>query len=348
MKKIVFAGDFYYDYDIVTEDIKEIGKWIRSNEYDMVLNLEGSFGEVNPIKKRGPNLHMHRVAVDAMKELNVKAVCMSNNHMMDFGSDGLESTLAVLDKEQIMHVGAGLDLKDALKPVIILANDKRIGILNFGWDIEETVYATEEAAGCAPKEKNIIKSSIKQIRGEVDYLIVCLHWGFEYNRLPLPCDVKLAHEIIDLGADLIIGNHPQCVQPIETYKEKKIYYSLGNFYFGRGRNEYNKTFKGEVIKNQSDYGILVGLDCNSFNVSEKMVYYNKQKNESYFVDCDRKVLEDISNVNYDSWSYYKKVFERRNNINPILTDRVLVNEIKIRFLFVFYNFKAFVKKIVRR
>ena len=348
MKKIVFAGDFYYDYDIVTEDIKEIGKWIKSNECDMVLNLEGSFGMDNPIKKRGPNLHMHRAAVDAMKELNVKAVCMSNNHMMDYGSDGLESTLTVLDKNQIKHIGAGLNLENALKPVVILANDKKIGILNFGWNIEETIYATEEDAGCTPKEKNIIRSSIIQIRKEVDYLIVCLHWGFEYNRLPLPCDIKLAHEIIDLGADLIIGHHPHCVQPIETYKQKKIYYSLGNFYFGRGRDEYNKEFKDKIIKNQSDYGILVELDCNCFETAEEMVYYNKKTKQSCLVDCDKYILEDISNIDYKSRAYYKKAYRRRNNINPILTNNELLNKNKLRILFLYYKLKANIKKVIRR
>lgn len=348
MKKIVFAGDFYYDYASVAEDIKEIGKWVESEEGGMILNLEGSFGLQSPIDKRGPNLHMHEAATDAMKMLNVKTVCLANNHMMDYGSEDLECTLNALNENQIMYIGAGQNLENAVKPKILKINDKIIGILNFGWNIEETVYASDFESGCAPKEKTIILSSIKKIRREVDYLIVCLHWGFEYNRLPLPCDIDLAHSIIDFGVDLIIGHHAHCVQPFEIYKGKKIYYSLGNFYFGSVRDEYNKVFKDEFIENQSDYGILVELDCNSFETAEKMVYYDKKTKQSRLVDCDACILEDISNIDYKSWAYCKKVYRRRNNINPILTNNVLLNKYKLRILFLYYKLKAIIKKVIRR
>ena len=348
MKKLIFAGDFFYDYDIVMEDVKEIGRWVQSNEGTMVLNFEGSLGSSHAIPKRGPNLHMHNSAIDVMKMLCVKVACLANNHMMDFGSEGLECTVSALDRCQILHVGAGNDLENALKPVIFTVNNKRFGILNFGWDIEETVCANEFSSGCAPKDKNLIMSSISLIRKKVDYLIVCLHWGFEYNRLPLPCDIDLAHEIIDSGTDLIIGHHPHCVQPLEIYKGKRIYYSLGNFYFGRDRDGYNKTFKHEQVKNQSDYGILVELDCNNYNVSEKMICYSKYKKMSYIVDCDNRVLENISGIEYKSWHYYREAYRRRNNINPILTDKSIVNRSKLMILFLYYKFKEIIKRMIRR
>lgn len=348
MEKLLFVGDFFYDYDVVQEDIKEIGRWVQANKGALVLNFEGSLGLSHPVAKRGPNLHMHNSAIDVMKMLNVKVACLANNHMMDYGSEGLECTISALDRNQIIHVGAGNDLENALRPKIFTVDDKRFGILNFGWDIEETVYATEFTSGCAPKDKNLVMSSISEIRKKVDYLIVCLHWGFEYNRLPLPCDINLAHQIIDSGADLIIGHHPHCVQPLEIYKGKRIYYSLGNFYFGRDRDGYNKVFKHEQVKNQSDYGILVEFDCNSYNISEKMICYSKYTKMSCIVDCDNRVLENISDMEYKSWHYHWDAYRRRNNINPILTDKELVNRSKLEILFFYYKFKEIVKKMIWR
>ena len=82
-----------------------------------------------------------------------------------------------------------------------------------------------------PKGINAIKKEYPNVK-----IATIFHWGFEYNTVPMPLDIKFSHSCIEAGADLIIGHHPHVMQPMEKWRGKEIYYSLGNFYFSsRGR-----------------------------------------------------------------------------------------------------------------
>ena len=276
MNKLLFLGDLYYDYNQITDDIEKLSKWIQANEYVTIVNLEGSIrsNADNPIKKRGPNLANSSAVVDVLKKLNVIGVCLANNHTLDFGSESLAETLHKLDENGIKHTGAGLDIHQALRPMTFEIEDKTYAVINFGWDVEETVYASETLPGCAPREKAVILDTIRQVSKTADRVIVCLHWGFEYNRLPMPRDIALAHNIIDAGAELIIGHHPHCVQPKETYSNKSIYYSLGNFYFSSRRDKFKKEFKESIIS-QSDFGAMVSYDPITQKDKHFIIQYNR-------------------------------------------------------------------------
>ena len=84
--------------------------------------------------------------------------------MMDYGADGLKKTIELLDKNGIMHTGAGKNLEEAIEPIKLTKNGKQIVIQNFGWEVEETVYATLDTAGCAPRDEEIILSNTKRRR----------------------------------------------------------------------------------------------------------------------------------------------------------------------------------------
>lgn len=346
--KLLFFGDLFYDYELLQSDIYELSKWIQDNNYVSFGNLEGCLAHSDTrIQKRGPNLKGSSYTIDVCKLLNVKGLFLANNHMMDFGESGLKDTIELLDANEIQHCGAGVNIDKAFEPMIINVEEKKIGFLNFGWNVEETVYATKDNAGCAPREKSYIIEKIKKLRDCVDYIVISLHWGFEYNRLPMPADIELAHNIIDAGADLIIGHHSHCIQPMEKYKGKYIFYSLGNFYFGTIRDEYTLSFK-EKISNQSDYGLVVAINFETNDIDFRIVYYDKNKKISCYKEKNYSLIEDITNINYKSFDYYLKVLKRRNNINPVLRDNEFVNELKLRFLNLFYIIKNIVKIIIKR
>lgn len=346
--KILWLGDFYYDYDSVSEDIKEIKKYIDDNNLKTILNLEGPIctkSENEKIEKRGPNLASNKEAIIALKELRTIAVCLSNNHMMDFGEYGLNETINILNESNIDYFGAGKNINQATNGIKL---DEKYYIISFGWNIEETVYADKNNAGCAPREKDIILNRVKELAKDNKKVIVCLHWGFEYNRYPMPVDIELAHSIIDNGAEMIIGHHSHCVQPFEIYKNKKIYYSLGNFYFSGKRKTFDKKFN-EKIKNQSDYGIGVIWDTEKNNTKEIMVKYNKADDNSYIIkNVDKDILKDITNINYNSKDYYKLAKRNKNNSTPILTNNKNKNNKKIKRLYERYKIKKIIKNILGR
>lgn len=345
--KILWLGDFFYDYDYVTDDIKKMGDWIRKNNYNTVLNLEGTIdcSEFSKIEKRGPNLSSDKAILDVFKELNVVAVTLANNHIMDYGEEGLKHTISLLEENNIKYTGAQKNLDLAIKPIVLNCNNKDIAIYSFGWNIEETIYATKNTAGCAPRNNKLIKEVLESAEGKYSRKIVCMHWGFEYNRLPMPYDIELGHLIIDSGCDFIIGNHPHCIQPMERYEEKNIYYALGNFYFGSRRKRFCKKFS-EKITNQSDFGLVVEYDTDCNETTEYMIEYVKDKDKSKIIEVNKDVFKRLNKIRYNDKGYYNEVKKSKVNINPILTTNAKSNKIKINILFLNYKIRRVIKSLI--
>ena len=348
-KKILFTGDFFFDYDEPRDDISKIGKWIRDNGYLTVVNLEGPLAvpaKEHAEKKRGPNLAASGTAALILEELNTAGVTLANNHMMDYGEYGLKSTLSILDDKGIKHTGAGVTLEEALKPFVIDTGTVKTAFLSFGWDVEETRYASGHSAGCAPRDKDVILREVRAAKKMYDRVVVCMHWGFEFNRYPMPYDTDLAHATIDAGADLIIGNHPHCVQPYEEYHGKTIFYSLGNFYFGSKRDMFTKVFP-ERITNQPDYGILVIYEPGSGMTDTRLIVYSRDEKVSGLSDDGK---EEILHVlpELEEREYLKTVRRSRNNSTPVLTADEKKNAVKIKALYTVYSLKKAFRTVIPR
>lgn len=108
--------------------------------------------------------------------------------------------------------------------------------------------------------KTLIVEKVKENISKVDVLIVSLHWGAEYQKEPNAQQKKLAHEIIDAGAKIIIGHHPHVTQPVESYRSGLIFYSLGNFVFDQPWSEATK--QGQITKI-----IFEGKDVKSYELT---------------------------------------------------------------------------------
>ena len=349
---ILFLGDFFYDYPDLQNDIREIGKWIRERELVTVLNLEGCIARdrSTPIKKRGPNLSCSDQAIDALKELQTVGVCLANNHMMDYGDQGLRNTLDALDEADILHTGAGRSLNEAVCPMRIPLGSYSVSILNFGWKEEETVYAGMSSCGCSPRENNVIFPALANVKNSGDIPVVFMHWGFEYNRLPMPFDIDLAHRMIDAGAELVLGSHPHNVQPKESYKARQIYYSLGNFYFASRRDRFNRRFH-ETISNLCDYGIGVIWDVEIEKMEETLYQYSKENGETHIsASCEdlQLILEDNSGNDFFSDNYLKQASERKDNRNPILTLNEEYNRVALRRFNTIRRMKSIGRKLLRK
>ena len=161
-------------------------------------------------------------------------VTLANNHILDFGPEGITDSIKALDGAGIRHVGAGENREQAERLEILEVNGKRIGFLG-----TSRVYMSADwAAG--PEHPGVFSTydparaveAIKTARGQCDYLVVYVHWGVERETEPKDYQRAMGHQYIDAGADLVIGSHPHVLQPVEYYNGKPIVYSLGNFVFG--------------------------------------------------------------------------------------------------------------------
>lgn len=208
---------------------KDIGS--RSDFDFAVANLEGSVGTIaEPIKKLINLSNDKEVLHDLIKTFNIEYVNLANNHVMDFGQKGLKQLLNILDDHGIGYFGAGVNSSTAEKPLFLSYGDTKIALLGFSWAPIESVGATSTNGGVAriPKMKKLAKR-IESTRNCCSHVVVIFHWGYEFERYPLPLQRKLAHEAIESGASLVIGHHPHVFQGIEIYKGAPVYYSLGDF-----------------------------------------------------------------------------------------------------------------------
>lgn len=338
--KILFLGDFFYDYNYKASDLKELIDYIKENEYSVVLNMETALFDANkPIKKRGPNLKSSETIVELLKEMNCICVCLSNNHAMDYGEDSLKKTISILTEEGIGCIGAGENIEQALVPYIIEDCGKKVILNNFGWDVEETVYATKNTAGCAPLDKTKILEIIKGERKDFEDSIIIniFHWGFEYNTLPMPIDIKFAHECIEAGANAIIGHHPHVLQPYEEYLGSPIYYSLGNFYFGSRRDGFPMICKSNRKGSLCDYGIGVIYDAVTQKTDVLKFFYNREKQETELLDDNgNDIVGDIRQYDWMDKKYIDEVREHAYKNNPILGLDDKQNKRAIRLLYIKY------------
>jgi hypothetical protein len=164
-------------------------------------------------------------------------VSMGNNHVGDFGPGGVIESMGLLTKAGLMHGGAGKNIADAHKPSIMTVQGVKVALLSY--DTVANVYnATATKAGSARMTNAWLKHDIKAARAAgAQVVIVWPHWGVEYTTGPSLLQQTLAHDAIDAGADLVIGNHPHWAQAMEVYKGKPIWYALGNFTFDQTWSE---------------------------------------------------------------------------------------------------------------
>lgn len=155
---------------------------------------------------------------------------IATNHTFDWGEEGFRKTKAVLGDSAF---GAGI-YDDAYKVKVVEVDGVKIGFLALCFAAYTGVFndvANHEGLGCAYINDLLVNHVIVDAKKEVDFLIILPHDGIEYIDIPLPETIARYRDFIDWGADAVVGTHPHCPQGWEKYKDKPIFYSLGNFLF---------------------------------------------------------------------------------------------------------------------
>lgn len=211
-----------------------------------VVNLETSVSDRGKTyKPDGYGFRSQPFTLEGLVNANIDLVSLANNHTYDFGKTAFLDTLSHLDSYGIAYCGGGKNIEEATSVKIIERNGLKVGFLGFSEIIPSKQFLAEEDK---PGIASLIENDYEQVFKEVhtakevcDLLIVMLHWGIEYSDTPANYQISLAHQIIDYGADALIGHHPHVLQGIEIYKEKPILYSIGNFLFLKKNDQAGKT-----------------------------------------------------------------------------------------------------------
>lgn len=174
--------------------------------------------------------------VSMYEEMGADIVSVANNHIYDYGEISLLDTLDTLEQAEIPYVGAGRNLQEAMTPVYYIANGMKIAFVS-ATQIErngtpDTKEATQDSAGvlrCMNPDNLLL--TIEEAKKNSDYVILYIHWGTESQEAIDWLQEQQAPIYAQAGVDLIIGDHPHCLQKMDSVEGVPVIYSLGNFWF---------------------------------------------------------------------------------------------------------------------
>lgn len=307
-EKLLFVGDVVpnapFEFGVGVKRLCKEHSW-------RIFNLEGSFSFRDspiPLFKAGPNLLLDESYFTPILE-NFNIAVLANNHTTDFCEEGLYQTITVCKDMELYTVGAGKNIEEAFCPIIT----KDCLIISVAE--HEFGGASENKYGIATVEETArIYSAIRDGKECAKYVIVVAHGGAELISIPPPYLRKRYKTWIDYGADLIIGNHPHVPQGKEVYKEKNIFYSLGNFAFPTF-----ETYLSEIeVSEYPDctWSIAVSVDIEQNEV--KVIPIRPKIIEKGFKICISDRIQDKVRfkslcdqiVSPDYFENYKKISEK--------------------------------------
>lgn len=213
-----------------------------------------------------------------------------NNHIMDAGPYGIESTLEIARKFGAKTIGAGMNIYEARTPVIL---DEAGGIGMFGVGYQRACRKADiDKAGCYSwSDLDEIQKSIDEIKITCRWCIVVAHAGEEFTPLPSPYTRERYRKYLEMGADIVISHHPHVPMNYETVGDKIIFYSLGNFIFDTDyqRSQFN-----------TDIGLLIKLNFteNEFNF-EPMGLRIVRGEEKIIKDNLPRIFVDVQEEEYN-------------------------------------------------
>ena len=242
---LIFTGDVMLGRSVMSKSLK-----VKNPNYpfmnvsevlknaDIVFsNLESPIIDNCPYSDSGFKFCSDPKMIEGLKYAGVDVVSLANNHILNYGKEGLDKTKKYLDINGVKWVGDG-------NLVVIEKNKTKFGFLGFNF-LEHK-----------PQNKDF--DLIRNSRRKVDILIIGVHWGEEYAKKANLYQRLLARQLSESGADYIVGHHPHWIQDTEIIGSTKVYYSLGNFIFDQMWSEETKKglsvnliFKGKKLEREN-------------------------------------------------------------------------------------------------
>jgi poly-gamma-glutamate synthesis protein (capsule biosynthesis protein) len=238
--KIRKHNDFNYPF-------ASTSAWLKSA--DAVFgNLESSITPGPVVPTGSFTFHADPGAEAALAAANFKVLSLANNHLPNYGPKGIADTIMYLDQAGVTHTGAGKNPAEASLPALLEIKRIKFAFLAYNdSDVVPPGYgAAGNRAGTALMDPAKMQASVREAKKQADLVIVSMHSGKEYTEELSKSQIEFARAAVDAGAELVIGHHPHVTQRVEKYKDKYIFYSLGNFIFDQMWSE--ETRRGITVK----------------------------------------------------------------------------------------------------
>lgn len=338
---IDFLGDIslaYWDTAVrYSMDITErINEFLGDDTDYRIANLESPIvldENSRPIDKTGPNLRIDKVFIPFLENLHVDGYTLANNHLGDYGIEGIRDTIGTLNHLKKEYVGIAEEYGELYEPLRKEIRGIRISIFSICENEFGVVH--NDRIGAAGYNKSIAKKLIEEESTKADYVIIIFHGGNEHNPFPSPGQKLRYRELVEFGADAVIGMHTHCPQGYEIYCGAPIIYSVGNFFFPKAcetpfatwtigyvaRLIFRKEKKTEVQVIPYKFDIY----GNHFSAIDQR-YFEKYLDEISSVIQSEEYLNSI----YKAWASIsgKSYFERMCKCVNYLDDRKKLAAVK--------------------
>ena len=296
MCDLLFTGDCFVQTRDGSAPFARSMKEIMNDASNVCVNLETTVGSGGTKIPKAYNFQVPPKNLIYLKDYGVTITSVANNHSLDYGVEGFHKTIENLRNNDFNIIGS---------------KDTNVCIIHSN-DISYCISSYYGYGGAIPAcNEDTILANIKQYRQTSDVIIVCVHWGEEYSAFPKPKQQRLARKLIDNGVDVIIGHHPHVPQGVEIYKEKPIFYSLGNFNFNVEHPYHNKlstTKIGYCV--QLSFSRVEGLKYDIVPICINELWQpklmtsdaeNKRFND-YLLAISKPLLNGVTNIFYYSHS----------------------------------------------
>lgn len=283
---------FAYSFSPVQEELESVDLLIANQES---LPAGAAFG-----LSGYPNFSSPPHIIGDLKDNGIDVLSIANNHTLDQGEEGLLEAIKQMEKVEMPYIGAYKSVEDQQVDRIFQVENVSIGLLGYtyGTNGHETPEGKDYLVNRI--EKTRIVKEVEDLKRKVDFVVVSIHWGAEYNLEANDSQKLLARSIASAGADVIFGHHPHVIQPYELILSERdhqthVFYSIGNFFSGQ-KDEYTNVggiAKIEILKKNVNGTQVVTLENPSF-ISTAVV-----KGEPYTVNFLKDVESEIGKT--DVW-----------------------------------------------
>lgn len=256
--------------------------------------------------------------VKLLKIFSADLVTLANNHVYDYGEEGLISTLDTLDGAKIPYVGAGRNLEEASAIKYFVVKGRKIAFVS-ATEIEKFAKYTKEATENSPGVIKTIDTSlfcgvIAEAKANADYVVACVHWGIEGKNDFEAEQRRMAEDYVKAGADAVIGGHPHRLQGVEFIEDTPVAYSLGNFWFSTGTIY---TTIAQIRIDGSGELSLYMIPCIQQNLTTSILTEEAERDDfyKYVADVSYGVGIDADGKFYNSFNVIKdeSVNEKTNS-----------------------------------
>lgn len=232
-----------YDFSYVFQDI---AKYFENDDIT-IGNLETTLAGKEIGYSSYPTFNTPEILATDLKELGLDVLATANNHSLDKGYVGIENTITELDNVGISHTGTYNSQESSEQYLVKDVNGINIAFLNYTYGTNGIAIPSGREYCVNLIDRDKIQSDLNNVKalGNVDLICVIIHWGTEYRLTPTDEQEELANFMFENGADIILGGHSHCLEPMEkrtitledgTTKDGFIVYSLGNFMSGQNKS----------------------------------------------------------------------------------------------------------------